>query len=369
MTISTLSPFMAPPPAECPPTPIFTVRRSRPRRPGAPSVRQHGREHQRGAGMTVQDGTQDGTQGGTGNATDDGPVGLVIAGAGARGAYEMGALSVLLPWLRSRGETPRILVGTSAGAINAVLVASALAAGDDACGAGLDVWRGIGRASVFEPLLPTSVRSGLRYALGLVGARTRLDGLLDVTPLLRTLQEFEGWPGVHAAVTDGSVDAVAVLATATGAGRAAGRTDVFVEGGRAPSAGAGMPPDDDARGVRYRPTTLTPAHILASAAIPVAFPPVRITDARAGVDGWYLDGGVRVNAPIKPALELGPRRLVVVATHPVDDAGPTDPPDGAPAEDAPDGPPDVFSAAAAVMTSALVDRMVDDVRSLRRVDR
>src|SRR3954453_15783734 len=162
MTISTLSPFMAPPPAECPPTPIFTVRRSRPRRPGAPSVRQHGREHQRGAGMTVQDRTQDGTRGGTGNATDDGPVGLVIAGAGARGAYEMGALSVLLPWLRSRGETPRIEVGTSAGAMNAVLVAEALEAGDHACTAGLDVWGGIGRASVFEPLLPTSVRSGLR---------------------------------------------------------------------------------------------------------------------------------------------------------------------------------------------------------------
>jgi NTE family protein len=311
--------------------------------------------------MTVQVGTDEGT--------GDGPVGLVIAGAGARGAYEMGALSVLLPWLRSRGETPRIVVGTSAGAMNAVLVAAALEAGDDACTAGLEVWRGIGRASVFEPLLPTSVRSGLRYALGLVGARTRLDGLLDVTPLLRTLEQFEGWPGVHEAVAGGTLDAVAVLATATGAGRAAVRTDVFVEGGRAASAGAGVPPDDDARGVRYRATTLTPAHVLASAAIPVAFPPVRITDPRAGVDGWYLDGGVRLNAPIKPALELGARRVVVVATHPVDDAGPATPAGGTDPEDTPDGPPDVFSAAAAVMTSALVDRMVDDVRSLRRVNR
>jgi predicted acylesterase/phospholipase RssA len=53
-----------------------------------------------------------------------GTVGLVIAGAGARGAYEMGALSVLLPWLREHGRSPRIIVGTSAGAMNAVLVAA-----------------------------------------------------------------------------------------------------------------------------------------------------------------------------------------------------------------------------------------------------
>jgi NTE family protein len=49
-----------------------------------------------------------------------GRVGLVLAGRGARGAYALGALSVLLPLLRDRGELPRILTGTSAGAINAL---------------------------------------------------------------------------------------------------------------------------------------------------------------------------------------------------------------------------------------------------------
>ena len=145
------------------------------------------------------------------------------------------------------GETPRVLVGTSAGAINAVLVAAALQAGDDACAAGLDVWGGIGRASVFEPLLPTSLRSGLRYALGLAGAGTRLDALLDVTPLRHTIERFEGWGRLHEAVAGGRLDAVAVLATATTQGRAALRTDVFVEAA-ARAAGGGLPPDDEARG-------------------------------------------------------------------------------------------------------------------------
>jgi NTE family protein len=284
-------------------------------------------------------------------------VGLVIAGAGARGAYEMGALSVLLPWLHGRGEDPRIIVGTSAGAMNAVLVAAAsdLADPEAAAGEGLDVWRSIARASVFNPLLPTGIASTLRYVGGLLGAPIRLEGLLDVRPLRRTLTEFGRWPVVHEAVASGRLDSIAVLATAMGAGGAAVRTDVFTQA-RGP-----LPPDDDRRGVRYVPVDLTPDHVLASAAIPVAFPPVRV-DVQ-GRRGWYLDGGVRLNAPVKPALQLGADRLVVVATHPLD-PGPEPPSD-----DTDDDAPDVFSAAAAVMTAALVDRMVDDVRSLQQVNR
>jgi NTE family protein len=43
--------------------------------------------------------------------------GLVLAGGGARGAYEVGVLSVLLPWLdRRHGQRPDVIVGTSVGA-------------------------------------------------------------------------------------------------------------------------------------------------------------------------------------------------------------------------------------------------------------
>lgn len=48
----------------------------------------------------------------------------MLAGGGARGAYELGALSVLLPLLEQRGESPRIFVGTSVGAINAASFAA-----------------------------------------------------------------------------------------------------------------------------------------------------------------------------------------------------------------------------------------------------
>ena len=278
--------------------------------------------------------------------------GLVIAGAGARGAYEMGALSVLVPWLRGRGEAPRVVVGTSAGAMNAVLVASMLTRPDaeEAAQAALAVWRGIGARSVFRPLALTAPVSALRYLAGVLGVDGGVESLLDPAPLRRVLETYEHWDDVHAAVAGGGLDAVAVVTTAM----SAARTEVFVEA----RPGLPLPADDRDRGVVHTAARLGPDHVMASAAIPVAFPAVRIDD------GWYLDGGVRLNAPIRPALRLGADRLVVVATHPL--AQDTDPTPAA--DEADGGAPDVFTAGGTVLAAALVDRMVEDVRALARVN-
>jgi NTE family protein len=116
-----------------------------------------------------------------------------------------------------------------------------------------------------------------------------------------------------------------------------------------------LPSADEHRGVDYRRVTLGRDHVLASAAIPVAFPAVRIDDGPAGA--WYLDGGVRLNVPLKPAIELGVDKLVVVATAPLRTPA-------AAVEQAEPHRPDVFDAAADVVHAALVDRMVEDVRTL-----
>ena len=293
------------------------------------------------------------------SATEQPPgenVALVIAGAGARGAYEIGVLAVLVPWLRERGRTPRLLVGTSAGAINAVLVASMLHLEDaeDAARQACEVWRRAARAGVFRPLVLTMPGLGLRYLTRVAGIGDHpVTSLLDPSPLRRTLSRFEHWPRLHRNIDTGVVDAVALIATATGRHR----SEVFVETG-SPSR---VPSEDAARRVAYLPTRLTAEHIMASSAIPVAFPPVRLSDAEGGSGDWYLDGGVRLNAPVKPALELGADRLVVVATHPLQQPPKISPLDPRPL--------DLFGAFATVLTATLVDRMIEDVRALDRVNK
>lgn len=311
--------------------------------------------------------------------TDDGPggLGIVISGAGARGAYEIGALSVLIPWLRRHGQAPRVVVGTSAGAINAVLVAALCSAPDPEAAAETAVasWRGIGRADVFRSIAVSSPGVLARYVATVLGlARPpfqqalSVTSLLDPAPLRRTLAELGPWRQLHSAVRSGAVRSVAVVTTSY----SGGSTAIFVE----TADGERLPPHDVDRGIEYHRARLTPDHLMASAAIPLAFPPVRLgppgddatrngAHARGAAEGtgvgWHFDGGVRLNAPIKPSLDLGADRLVVVATHPL-------PEFAAPPPDA-DRSPDVMNVAASLLTSVLVDRMAQDVRSLDRVNR
>src|SRR5437867_3507325 len=119
------------------------------------------------------------------------PVAVVLAGGGARGAYEIGALSALLPRLEQRGERPQVIVGTSVGAINAAYLAST--AGEPLermLDNGLRLWSEIGFHDVLKPLLSSPE---LARVLGSVGEFLRLPGahlwsLLDPSPLARTLK-------------------------------------------------------------------------------------------------------------------------------------------------------------------------------------
>lgn len=119
---------------------------------------------------------------------DDGPVGLVVAGGGARGAYETGVLSVLLPELARQGRRPTVFVGTSAGAINAALFASlAHLPAEEAAGVALDRWRSVHQQMVIKPAWQTLPPLGLRYAAAMVGVPGQLTGLLDTGPLASSL--------------------------------------------------------------------------------------------------------------------------------------------------------------------------------------
>src|SRR5437762_5444773 len=115
------------------------------------------------------------------------------AGRGARGAYEAGALSVLLPVLEQRGQRPRVVVGTSVGALNGgFLAATAHLPVDEVVARGHTVWRDARYSEVLAPLVSGgTVERGLRYVAEFLGVRgVALPALVDPAPLTATLRRL-----------------------------------------------------------------------------------------------------------------------------------------------------------------------------------
>jgi NTE family protein len=279
-------------------------------------------------------------------------VGLVVAGAGARGAYEAGALSVLVPALARHGQRPTVFVGTSAGALNVLLFASLSHLDpDEAAEQALGMWRAVRWSDVVRPLARSTLRNTVRYLgqlLHLPGVQ--VSSLLDPAPLGRTIAAWKHWDDLHRNVQEGRVASIAMVATSF----TTNQTTVFLEQHpRRP-----VPERDDGRGVDYLPVKLASSHVLASASIPAIFPAMHVADA-GPTGNWYADGGVRLNAPIKPAVALGADRVVIVATDPLE---------GVPVDQGRTAP-DLYDAVAQVLHAAMVDRMAEDVRTLDKVNR
>lgn len=279
-------------------------------------------------------------------------VGLVLAGGGARGAYEVGVLSVLLPELEARGQRPTVIVGTSTGALNAgFLAAVADCDAEEAARRLVEAWMSVERKDVFHPILrrqaPVIAARFAGEVLGLPGVG--LPGLLDPEPLRATLDRLIDWSAVHRNVSNGAIDSVAVAACDA----ANPRSVVFVEG----TDKRRLPPG---RAIEYVPCELSGEHARASSAIPVLFPAVRV-EQPAHARGWYFDGGTRINTPLKPALDLGVDRVVVIASHSVA-------PRRSEKHVGGDARPDFADGALQLLHATLVDPMTEDVRRLGKTN-
>lgn len=235
-------------------------------------------------------------------------IALVLSGGGARGAYEAGVLSYILGDIArrlDRGVHFDIVTGTSVGAIHACYVAAA----QDEADAGerlLDVWRSLSLDHVFK----VGASDLLKVPLKLLGTRVpdtvlpardgipeRLAGLFDTGWLEAIVVDQIPWRALRAKLDGGQIEALAIAATEI----ATGRSVVFVD-----SASRELPPWASDPYVIARPTRITPGHALASAAIPLVFPALRLGRT------FYCDGGLRLNTPLSPALRLGADRVLVI---------------------------------------------------------
>ncbi len=271
----------------------------------------------------------------------------MLAGGGARGAYEAGALAALAPALAARGEAPDVLVGTSIGALNgAFFAARADQSLEATAAAGVEMWRELCWRDALRPLVsPSELGRLLGTAAMLAGLPGGdLSGLLDPSPLRGTLERLVSFEQIARNVKDGTLTSAAVVATAY----ATTGSVVFHHGGPAVK-------PDLVRAIDYVATALAPEHVLASAAIPGAFPAVEISVPPAAA-GWYSDGGVRLNAPLKPALALGANRVIVIGLNS----------SLTPAQAS--ARPDAIDGIAQLLQVVLADQLADDVATLATVN-
>ncbi|NWB92097.1 patatin-like phospholipase family protein [Pseudomonas agarici] len=224
--------------------------------------------------------------------------GLILSGGGARAAYQVGVLAAIAELLPPGAANPfPVIVGTSAGAINAVSLASGAMNFTAAIERLTAFWQSFRSHRVLRSDWPGVIRQATRFighSLFGLGAQVPV-ALLNSSPLRDLLNEKIDLPGIEQAIEHQQLRAVAVTAF----GYESGQAVTFYQGKG--TIGSWL---------RHRrigqPTQLTVEHLLASSAIPLLFEPVKLGQE------YFGDGAVRQSAPISPALHLGANRVLVV---------------------------------------------------------
>ncbi len=238
-------------------------------------------------------------------------VGFVLSGGGSRGAYEAGIIQYLredLPRRLGHHVPIDIVTGTSVGAINATFVA---ATADEPATQGqrlVAAWS----ALRIEEMIGLGAWDALR-ALKIVMGRDvqpapgsfRYGGLLDTSGLERFVIKHIPWHGMERNLRSRAIHAIAVSATHVGSGH----TVVFVSAADPVPVSWSRDPF-----VRHRAARIGPRHVLASAAIPLLFPSVKIGGE------FFTDGGLRQNTPMSPAIRLGADKMLLVSLRHVADS-------------------------------------------------
>lgn len=273
-------------------------------------------------------------------------IGLVLPGGGARCAYQVGVLKGLAEILPRRAPNPfPVISGTSAGAINTVVLATRARLFRHAVADLERVWANFHTQQVFRSDAGTMLKSSLHWmttlVLGGLGKRNPRS-LLNNDPLRELLQRNIRFEAVRESIDRGYLDAVAV----TAAGYDSGRSVSFYEGRE------DLEPWTRVRR-RGRPARLQLHHLMASVAAPMVFPPVQIGRE------YYGDGAMRQATPLSPAVHLGAERLLVVGVRNEEE-------DPEPVEDVP--PPSFGRIAGYMLDALLMDGLSADLERLTRIN-
>jgi NTE family protein len=225
---------------------------------------------------------------------------LVLSGGGARAAYQVGVLKALAALLPATAPY-QILVGTSAGAVCASVLATYAEDWRHGVRQLETVWSQFTIEQVFRADLTSMLSAGGRWLLSaLFGGRfcQAPDALFDNSPLRQLLAREVNWTKIRSHVDAGTLTALALTATSY----AGGLHRIFFEADSTLHEWSGV------RRAGKR-SQLTLDHLMASVAIPFLFPAVKLGER------YYGDGAMRQLAPLSPAIHLGADRLIVVGVR------------------------------------------------------
>jgi NTE family protein len=277
-------------------------------------------------------------------------LGLVLAGGGARAAYQAGVLCGIAA--RVPDFRVPLLTGVSAGAINVSHLGNHTGTFREKVDDLARIWCELGFDDVFvvnpAALLWRVFRVGMRLSVGMPPGITRAHSMVDTRPLraylTRHLSSGNGrLDGVARNIAAGNLAAVALIAL----NYESGDTVTFVEGKAI---------DNWERPLRRGLCTdLTVEHVMASAALPLLFPPIWLHG------DWYGDGGIRLVAPLSPAVHLGADRLLVISTHYAF-------PGGEPPRSKCDGPPSPAVILGALYNAVFLDQLDQDALQIERIN-
>ncbi|MBC7740796.1 MAG: patatin-like phospholipase family protein [Bdellovibrionaceae bacterium] len=219
---------------------------------------------------------------------------LILSGGGARGAYQVGVLKGLAEILPEKKKSPfQILSGVSAGAINCSKLASEIEHFSNAVEKLIYLWSQISSDQVFK----TDFLSLNKFSLGLFGER-KLNSVLETAPLRELINRNCDFAKIKKNLENEIIEAVIITAnnyehsSAVSFIQTLENHSVWKESRR-----------------QAKRTIINADHIMASSAIPMLFPPIRIGNQ------FYGDGCVRNNTPCSPSIRMGAEKLFVIGVR------------------------------------------------------
>jgi len=238
----------------------------------------------------------------TGTDSQNARTALVLPGGGARGAFQVGVLKAIAELVPKGSPNPfAVISGTSAGAINSVVIASKARRFRVAIAELQRVWGHFRCHQVYRTDNRLMLKSSLHWMAAIVLGGFLVGtpkSLLDNSPLRALLSRNIRFPRIQDAIENGWLEAIAVTAAGYGSARS---TSFF----QSHPSRAGW---SRTRRIGLR-GELHLDHLMASIAVPMVFPPVQLHGE------YYGDGAMRQATPLSPAIHLGADRILVVGVR------------------------------------------------------